>query len=42
MENLCMFNYYWMTMVYSIGSAIGIGLLLWFNSKSGQRWLEAL
>lgn len=29
-----------MLIVYSIGTIIGIGILLWFRTKSGKKWLE--
>ena len=31
-----------MIMFFSICSVIGIGILIWFKTKSGTRWLATL
>lgn len=31
-----------MLIVYLIGVVIGAGILLWFGTKSGKKWLENL
>lgn len=31
-----------MIMFFSICSVIGIGILIWFKTKSGKKWLKSL
>lgn len=31
-----------MLIVYSIGIIIGTGILLWFRTKNGKKWLQSL
>nr|DAT45187.1 MAG TPA: hypothetical protein [Caudoviricetes sp.] len=31
-----------MTFIFSIALAIGGGMAIWFNTKSGQKWIDSL
>ena len=30
------------TFVFAIALAIGLGMAIWFNTKSGQKWIDEL
>jgi hypothetical protein len=31
-----------LTIIFAIGSVIGVGLILWTNTKKGKKWLQDL
>ncbi len=31
-----------LTFIFSIALAISCGLAIWFNTKSGQKWIDSL
>lgn len=31
-----------LTFIFSIALAIGLGMAIWFNTKSGQKWIDNL
>lgn len=31
-----------MIMLFSVCAVIGIGILIWFKTKNGKKWLESL
>lgn len=31
-----------LTFVFAIALAIGLGMAIWFNTKSGQKWIDEL
>jgi len=31
-----------LTFVFAIALAIGLGMAIWFNTKSGQKWIDDL
>lgn len=32
----------WLILTFAVGSLIGIGLIIWLNTKSGKKWLKSL
>ena len=31
-----------LTFVFAIALLIGLGMAIWFNTKSGQKWIDSL
>lgn len=31
-----------LTFIFAIALVIGLGMAIWFNTKSGQKWIDSL